>query len=85
LLFDGFAGGLVCGIFLGVRESRASDTAQSEHRQTANNGMDEIHVGLPFSAVFVSQGHRLPFRIVQVVQEAWAVSMKKSFGCSSKF
>jgi hypothetical protein len=38
-----------------------------------------------FSAVFISQGHRLPFRIVQVVQEAWAVSMKKSFGCGSKF
>jgi hypothetical protein len=40
LLFDGFAGGLVCGIFLGVRESRANDPAQGEHRQTANNGMD---------------------------------------------
>jgi hypothetical protein len=61
LLFDGFAGGLVCGIFLGVRESRTSDTAQGERRQTANNGMDEIHVGLPFFGSFISQGRRLPF------------------------
>jgi hypothetical protein len=52
LLFDSFAGGLVCGIFLGVRESRTSDTAQGERRQIANNGMDEIHVGLPFFGSF---------------------------------
>jgi hypothetical protein len=48
--------------------------------------MDEIHVGLPFFGSFLfhkATGCR--FRIVQVVQEAWAVSMKKSFGCGFKF
>jgi len=60
LLFDGFAGGLVCGVFLGVCESRTSDTAQGEHRQTANHGMDEIHVGLPFFGNFYFTKCRLP-------------------------
>jgi hypothetical protein len=50
LLFDGFAGGLVCRIFYGVRERGTSDTAQGEHRQTANHGMDDV--GLPFFGSF---------------------------------
>jgi hypothetical protein len=83
LFLDGLAGGLVCRSFLDMPESRRSGPAQSERRHTAKRCVDEIHLDLPFGKYFLASP--VPLRTAPVVQGAWAVSVKKSFGCGDKF
>jgi hypothetical protein len=62
LFFDALAGGLICEIFLGVRERGAGSAAQGEHRQTTNHGVDEIHPDLPFGNIFSGVASAAPDR-----------------------